>query len=93
MKSHILIVDDEPGIRQSLGGVLEDEGYEVETVPSGEACMDALARRSYTVVLLDVWLTGMDGLDTLGRIQEIPFEDRPAVVMISGCLLYTSRCV
>jgi len=84
MKNTILIVDDEPGIRQSLGGVLEDEGYEVETVPSGEACMDALARRSYTVILLDVWLTGLDGLDTLSRIQEIPFEDRPVVVMISG---------
>ncbi len=84
MKSAILIVDDEPGIRQSLGGVLEDDGYEVETVPSGEACLEALARRSYHLVYLDVWLTGLDGMETLARIQEIPFADRPVVVMISG---------
>jgi two-component system nitrogen regulation response regulator NtrX len=84
MKAGILIVDDEPGIRQSLTGVLEDDGFEVEAVPSGEACLEALARRSFTLVFLDVWLPGIDGLDTLARIQEVPFEDRPVVVMISG---------
>jgi len=84
MKASILIVDDEPGIRQSLAGVLEDEEYEVEAVASGEACLEALSRRSFTLLFLDVWLPGMDGLDTLARIQEIPFEDRPVVVMISG---------
>ena len=39
---HILIVDDEPDIRQSLSGVLEDEGYTAHAVESGEACLDAL---------------------------------------------------
>jgi len=43
-----------------------------------------LARNTYDLVLLDVWLPGMDGLETLARIQEIPPPDRPAVVMISG---------
>jgi two-component system nitrogen regulation response regulator NtrX len=80
----ILVVDDEPGIRQSLGGVLEDEGYVVRTVDSGEACLDELGRQSYELVLLDIWLTGIDGLETLTRIQEIPLPDRPSVVMISG---------
>ena len=80
----ILVVDDEPGIRQSLGGVLEDEGYTVSTVDSGEACLAALPGAGFELVLLDVWLPGMDGIDTLGRIQELPFAERPVAVMISG---------
>ena len=82
--TRILIVDDEPGIRESLTGVLEDEGYSCSAVESGEKCMEELARNSYEAVLLDVWLEGMDGLETLARIQEIPFADRPEVVIISG---------
>ena len=85
MKRHrILVVDDEPGIRQSLCGVLEDEGYLTGSVESGEACLEELARQAYDLVLLDIWLPGMDGLETLARIQELPFDDRPVVVMISG---------
>ncbi len=84
MKTRILIVDDEPGVRQSLAGVLQDDGYEVDTVESGEACLDVLSRRTYTLVFLDVWLPGLDGMETLSRIQETVFEDRPVVVMISG---------
>jgi two-component system, NtrC family, nitrogen regulation response regulator NtrX len=80
----VLVVDDEPGIRQSLGGVLEDEGYLVQSVDSGEACLEELARQSYELVLLDIWLTGIDGMETLARIGEIPPQDRPSVVMISG---------
>src|SRR5580658_6994620 len=82
--SRILIVDDEPGIRQSLSGVLEDEGFEVETVEHGEACLDILARSIFELVILDIWLPGMDGLATLDRIQKIPQADRPVVVVISG---------
>ncbi len=80
----VLVVDDEPGIRQSLGGVLEDEGYLIHSVESGEACIEELGRQSYELVLLDIWLTGMDGMETLARIGEMPPSDRPAVVMISG---------
>ncbi len=83
-KPQVLVVDDEPGIRQSLTGVLEDEGYGAEAVESAEDCLAALARRSYDVVLLDIWLPGMDGLEALARIQEIPFPERPVVIMISG---------
>ena len=83
-KTRILIVDDEPLIRQSLCGVLQDEGYQTNAVESGEACCEELARNSYDLVLLDVWLPGMDGLETLARIQEIPFAARPVVLIISG---------
>ncbi len=80
----ILVVDDEPGIRQSLAGVLEDEGYQVETVGSGEKCLELLTNQSFDAILLDIWLPDMDGMETLLRIQEIPPADRPVVVMISG---------
>jgi two-component system nitrogen regulation response regulator NtrX len=80
----ILIVDDEPDIRQSLSGVLEDEGYAAHAVESGEACLEELAKQPCELVLLDIWLPGIDGMETLGRIQEIPSPDRPVVVMISG---------
>jgi two-component system nitrogen regulation response regulator NtrX len=82
--TRVLIVDDEPGIRDSLSGVLQDEGYACAAVESGEQCLEELARHAYDVILLDVWLPGMDGLETLARVQEIPFTDRPEVVIISG---------
>jgi two-component system nitrogen regulation response regulator NtrX len=81
---HILIVDDEPDIRRSLSGVLEDEGYAAHAVASGEACLDELGRQPCELVLLDVWLPGMDGMEALTRIQEMPLPERPVVVMISG---------
>ena len=80
----ILIVDDEPDIRRSLVGVLEDEGYAAHAVESGEACLDDLRRETCELVLLDIWLPGIDGMETLTRIQEIPLPERPVVVMISG---------
>jgi len=82
--SRILIVDDEPDIRRSLSGVLEDEGYQPQAVESGEACLAELGREACELVLLDVWLPGMDGMETLTRIQEMPLPERPVVVMISG---------
>jgi two-component system, NtrC family, nitrogen regulation response regulator NtrX len=83
-KRRVLIVDDEPLIRQTLGGVLEDEGYEAHSVGTGEECIQELGRFAYDLVLLDVWLPGIDGLETLSRIQEIPPADRPGVIIISG---------
>lgn len=50
----VLIVDDEAAIRESLQGVLEDEGYKTAAVDSGEACLETLGRESYDVVLLDI---------------------------------------
>ncbi|HBY58971.1 MAG TPA: Fis family transcriptional regulator, partial [Solibacterales bacterium] len=80
----VLIVDDEPNIRQSLTGVLEDEGFDVTSCEDGEACLEEIRRRVYDVVLLDIWLPGMDGIETLSLIHELPFDEQPAVVMISG---------
>jgi two-component system nitrogen regulation response regulator NtrX len=78
----ILIVDDEPGVRSSLGGVLRDEGYQVDAVDSGEACLDRLSDKPYDLIVLDIWLPGMDGLATLARMRERQLD--PQVVVISG---------
>jgi two-component system nitrogen regulation response regulator NtrX len=78
----ILIVDDEPGVRSALGGVLRDEGYDVDAADSGEACLERLSRQAYDVVVLDIWLPGMDGLQTLARMRERQIDTQ--VVIISG---------
>ena len=78
----ILIIDDEVGIRESLSGILLDEGYEVDAVESGERGLETIAAHRPDLVFLDVWLPGIDGLETLKRIR----ENNPelAVIMISG---------
>ncbi|HEY7211740.1 MAG TPA: sigma-54 dependent transcriptional regulator [Bryobacteraceae bacterium] len=83
-EARILIVDDEVNIRHTLRGVLADENYDSTAVATGEACLDALNHDTYDAVLLDIWLPGIDGLETLQRIQEIAAETRPSVIMISG---------
>jgi two-component system nitrogen regulation response regulator NtrX len=82
MKPAILIVDDEPGVRAALGGVLRDEGYLVDAVSSGEECLERLTRTAVDLVVLDVWLPGMDGLATLARLRERQID--ASVVLISG---------
>ncbi len=82
MAHSILIVDDEAGIRHSLVSILSDEGYASEAVASGEECLERLARGNIDLVLLDIWLPGIDGLATLERIRQN--GDAPMVIMISG---------
>jgi two-component system nitrogen regulation response regulator NtrX len=79
---NILIVDDEAGIRESLAGALADEGYSASSVDSGEACLEIVRRTAFDVVLLDIWLPGIDGLETLEKLRE--FDNPPEVIMISG---------
>ena len=82
MRESILVVDDEAGVRGSLVGILGDEGYSAEAVDSGEACLALLESRRFDLILLDVWLPKMDGLETLSRIRAVD-ADVP-VVVISG---------
>ncbi len=79
---NILIVDDESSIQQSLKGILDDEGYNTRVAGSGEACLELLRKRAQDVVLLDIWLPGIDGLETLQKIREL--DNAPEVIMISG---------
>ncbi|MDP8221717.1 MAG: sigma-54 dependent transcriptional regulator [Candidatus Lernaella stagnicola] len=82
MERRILIVDDEPDIRETLGGILEDEGYEVKTVGSGEEALRAIAAERPDLVMLDIWMPGIDGMETLARIKKRDPELQ--VIMISG---------
>jgi two-component system, NtrC family, nitrogen regulation response regulator NtrX len=81
-RTQLLVVDDEPGIRESLASILQDEGYAVDSVASAEEALQRVAAGDVEVVLLDVWLPGMDGLEALSRFQAS--QRPPAVIMISG---------
>lgn len=82
MKPVVLVVDDEEGIRESLSGILEDEGYGVQTAGSGEEALGIVQEQAPDLVLLDVWLHGMDGLQTLQELKTLKREI--PVIMISG---------
>ena len=78
----ILIVDDEPSIVQSLAGLLTDEGFEVITASNGYEALKVVDTESPDLVLLDVWMPGIDGLDTLKEIKKSsPFIQ---VIIITG---------
>ena len=78
----LLVVDDEENVRISLQGILSDEGHSVDSVASGEECLEFLERRACDILLLDVWLPGRDGLSILEEITVR--HPHLYVVMISG---------
>jgi two-component system, NtrC family, nitrogen regulation response regulator NtrX len=82
IKEKILIIDDEASICSSLKGILEDEGFLVQTVESGEQGLELLKSQNVDLVLLDIWLPQMSGIEALKKIKAM--EESPQVVMISG---------
>ena len=66
----LLIVDDEPSILQSLGGLLSDEGFEVTTAANGYEALKTIEVESPDLVLLDIWMPGIDGIETLKEIKK-----------------------
>jgi two-component system, NtrC family, nitrogen regulation response regulator NtrX len=79
---HILIVDDERAIQKALRGVLEDEGYRVTAVGTGADALKAVADELPDLVFLDIFMSHMDGLETLTELKRLRPE--ATVVMISG---------
>lgn len=84
MSSDILVVDDEPDIRELIAGVLEDEGYAVRSAATAEAALVEVRNRTPSLVVLDVWLQGseMDGLSVLKHLKAI--DPLLPVIVISG---------
>lgn len=81
-KKCVLIVDDEAGIRDTMTGIFEDEGFDVITAASGEEALQCVAEKMPDLVFLDVWLPEMDGIETLQRLKEQKYN--LPVVMMSG---------
>jgi len=82
MSKIVLIVDDEPGILETLSGILTDEGFETLTTPSGEEALRLYEQHAPDVVFLDIWLPDRDGLETLQALKSL--DANAAVIMMSG---------
>ncbi len=84
MSTDILIVDDEPDIRELIAGVLEDEGYSVRTAATAERALEEVRQRAPGLVVVDVWLQGsdMDGLSLLRFLKSV--DELMPVIVISG---------
>ena len=82
MNTRILLVDDEPAILNALTGILEDEGYDIAVAKSGQDALKLLKSDPPDLVLLDIWMPELDGIETLRRALEI--NPRLLVVMMSG---------
>jgi two-component system nitrogen regulation response regulator NtrX len=77
----ILIVDDEQSIRSTLGKILEDEGHRTALCDSGEEALAQFARDEFDLIILDLWLPGVDGMSVLERLRS---AGAPPVIVISG---------
>jgi two-component system, NtrC family, nitrogen regulation response regulator NtrX len=82
MSASILIVDDEEAIRTSLRSILEDEGYEVSVASNGKEALRIYTTDPPDLMMLDIWMPEMDGLETLRRVKE--FVPTAQVMMMSG---------
>ncbi|MDQ6967218.1 MAG: sigma-54 dependent transcriptional regulator [Mariprofundaceae bacterium] len=82
MSGHIMIVDDEQAIRESLQGLFEDENYIVSLAPSGEEAVARFRKQPVDCVLLDIWMPGIDGLETMVRLHQL--DDELPIIMMSG---------
>jgi len=82
IKDKILIVDDEAGIRSSLKGILEDEGFTVKATETGEQGLNLLKGENFDLILLDIWLPHLSGIEILKQIKTN--EENTQVVMITG---------
>jgi two-component system nitrogen regulation response regulator NtrX len=81
-RENVLVIDDERGVRTALEAILRDEGYAVLSAATGEEGLELLPSASVDAVLLDVWLPGIDGLETLRRLRDRGVDAE--VIMISG---------
>jgi UDP-3-O-acyl N-acetylglucosamine deacetylase len=81
-KGHILIVDDEASILRALEGILVDEGFQVARARDGEAALGLIQEQLFDLVLLDIWMPGMDGIQTLQRLKAV--QPGLCVIVMSG---------
>lgn len=88
-KGSILVVDDEEIVRDSLASWLEEDGYHVDTAPDGPAALTKLAQHAYTVLLVDLKMPGMDGLEVLAHARSLQ-PDVPVIIMTAYATVDTA---
>jgi len=81
-KTNILVVDDEEGMRETLGDVLEDKGYNVVLVEDGYKAIQRIKQTPFSIIFMDVKMPGIDGVETFEEIKKVNPE--VAVVMMTG---------
>lgn len=84
MKSHILVVDDEPVARQSLTDILRLEGYTVNSVPNGQAAVEYVRTHPVELVVVDLRMPGMDGLEVVQVVNQISPETEVILLTAFG---------
>lgn len=84
MEERVMIVDDEPDIRISVRTVLEEHGYEVLMIDSGEACLEALENGFRGVILMDIMMPGMDGWDTIREMIDRKLIEGNVIAMLTA---------
>jgi two-component system response regulator AtoC len=88
-KGSILVVDDEEIVRASLASWLEEDGYHVDTAPDGPTALAKLAEHAYAVMLVDLKMPGMDGLEVLARARSLQ-PDAPVIIMTAYATVDTA---
>ena len=88
MKKKILVVDDDPNMRELLREELEEEGYEVEAAENGEEALKKFSSGDYDLVILDIEMPGMNGLEVAGKIREMKKDAR--IILLTAYSHYRS---
>ena len=86
-KVTILVIDDEKIIHESCGRVLQEEGFEVETALSGQEALEKLKKKRYNLVLSDIKMPGMNGIELLDKVK----TEYPDTIVIIAVVLSTDR--
>ena len=81
-KTKVLVVDDQPGIRRLLLEVFTDEGYEVSVATNGNEALEKVTEVKPAVILMDMKMPGMDGIDALKELKELGLAER--VIMMTA---------
>jgi signal transduction histidine kinase/FixJ family two-component response regulator/HPt (histidine-containing phosphotransfer) domain-containing protein len=92
----ILVAEDDPVSQQVALGLLRRQGHDVEVVPDGRSAVDAVRANTYDLVLMDVRMPGMDGLEATGAIRQLPAaKSRVPIIALTASVLAadTGRCL